>query len=153
MSHTTDWFLADTSDAAELACAPPEELAEEYRHLSLRGVLETEVSALAKLLLGASYEYRPNLLYPPGLEEERASVTSEVFDTGAFVTHVSEDLVAALASIDDEGLAPIAEAWRIRSEHLRDRSSESVGAMLEDMRDFAALAVRSKKAVLDVFET
>ena len=153
MGQTTDWFLADIEEAPDLGNALPEELVDTWPNVSLRDVLELELEELSKVLLGPKYVYRTELLYPEDAASEGGpSVTSEVFEGGTFVTHVPSAFVQALAALRDEDISRAGTAWQAKAEHLRDWAPIEVTGVLQRMRDFAALAARSRKSVLSVFE-
>ena len=79
-------------------------------------------------------------------------MTSEVLESGVFVTCVPDAFVRALAAVLDADFASVASAWQARAEHLREWSDEELVAMLQAMRDFAASSVTANKRVLNVFE-
>lgn len=153
MTQYTDWFLADEGEAADLGVAIPDELAEGWEHVSLANVLELEIEALSKVLLGADAAYRPALLYPEdaGLDAG-PSVTSEVMEGGVFVMRVPPPLVEALARLTKADLSRVAGAWQRSAEHLRAWPDADVVSVLGDMRRFARRAIERGKAVLNVFE-
>lgn len=148
---TTDWFLCAVDDAAELAAAPPDELVDRWRSVSLPHVLETEMLALAKLLLGPAAVYDPIIVYPESADAED-DVTHEAFEGGTYVTLVPEAFVAALARLDDASLEKFAPAWRANADELRSLRASEVTSILATMRDFAAIARASRIDVLSVFE-
>jgi hypothetical protein len=153
MAQYTDWFLADPAEAADLGVALPEELADGWEHVSLRDVLELEIEALSKVLCGPGVPYRPELLYPEDAAGvDGPSVTSEVMEGGVFVMQVPPTLVDALAALRRDDVGRVVQAWRARSEHLRELSEDEVARTLGEMRRFARRAVERGKAVLTVFE-
>jgi hypothetical protein len=153
MGQSTDWFLANVDEAAELGCALPDELVDTWKNISLRDVLELELEELSKVVCGSKFLYRPDLIYPEDAAADAGpSVTSEVFEGGTFVTLVPDAFIRALAAIRDSDLGTIASVWQSKAEHMRDWAPVEVSGVLQTMRDFAALSLTSRKSVLSVFE-
>jgi hypothetical protein len=155
MGEYSDWYMAFPGELEDLVFASAEELQTSWRTVALADVLEVELSALAKVLLGEGYEYKSQLLHPEGARIDDTfsdDVTSQPAEAGVYVLRIAEDLVGALAGMEDAALPAIASAWRARAKQLKSQSASEVEATLARMRWFARDAARLGKMVVNLFE-
>ncbi|MFO0617981.1 MAG: hypothetical protein U0414_35650 [Polyangiaceae bacterium] len=151
----SDWYLAFPGELEDLVFASAEELETSWRSVALEDVLEVELMALGRVLLGEDYAYKSELLHPEGARIDDTfsdDITSQPAEAGVYALRIADDLVAALARISDAELPGIAGAWRARAKQLRAKSAGEVEATLGEMRRFSRDAARLGKMVVNLFE-
>jgi hypothetical protein len=138
MSWYTDWFLAGEDEAEAIASIATDEghSFDDWPHLALRSVGETELAALWGAL-GDDSELASEPLFV-GDEQE-----------GPLVRRVDPRLIAGLAALKKPGLDRVATAWHA-CEQVAEWEPGTVAEVLREMADFARRAKRARKPVLQL---
>jgi hypothetical protein len=141
MAVYTDWFLADESEAEALAKS--ESKFRDWPCLSMKGILDLELSALWGVLRGT-----PDSLSGVAGEELFADV-EEDGQGGLVVYRVVPEFISALAALDKPGIERAAREWH-KCEQMAECEPATVGTILREMVEFAQRARREGKPVLEL---
>ena len=142
MSMWTDWFIADAADAPAIASIVAEERDhDDWPHLELSGVIESQLMALWGVLKGTPGKWAN--LNSPRLHQVGEADEDGVGEDGLVsVSRVDADFLLTLAAVPDGQVPDLAKQWRA------DESLEgwTADGATETLRDAVAFARRAKAA-------
>ena len=140
MNWYSDWFLADEDEAvASIATDDEGHTFDDWPHLSMRSVGETELEALWAILRGRRKR-------PARVSELLLVVDEEV---GPAVGWIVPEFIGALAAVKKTDVPTLAGMWH-KCECLSELEAETVRDVLREMTGFARRAKRAKKPVLEL---
>jgi len=128
MSQFTDWFIANPDEAKSLIRS--DDPMSHWKGTSLEGIIDSDLMELAEYLNSDFSDF--DLL---------------VFDPMVF--EISPAFIAALAAVEIESIAQIAEAWKTR-EGMNEHSTELLTAAIHSLRNLCLEATSTKASVLQV---
>lgn len=151
MGQYTDWFLADESEAdaiADIAEADSESNFEDWPHLAMKSVLESELMALWGILKG-----KPGKLVDTTGKTlaQRGKVDEEgIGDVGlTLVVRVLPEFVSALAKLTTAESVKVVTKW-LADESMDGWKKAEAAAVLNEMIAFAARAETEGLPVLEM---
>lgn len=141
MSMYTDWFLAEESEAEDIASIASEEGRdfEDWPHLSLKSVGEIELQQLLALLLPSSDEAVGSTGIPLHVAEDEDG-------GGVLVARVLPEFVDALAAVTEDVVAEVAGEWG-SGEEMADWEQETLISILGEIIAFAHQARQEGKPI------
>lgn len=149
MGMWTDWFIADESEAEAIASIVETEAHdfEDWPHLAMKGIIESQLMALWGVLQGKSGEW-PNIIGDVLYQAGEAGEEGFGEDGAILVTSVHPEFVQALSKQTDS-LAQMVETW-LADESMDGWTAEDATAILREMSEFARDAEKAGKPVLQL---
>lgn len=151
MSQHTDWFIADESEAEAIANIGSEESDsdfDDWPHLALKGVLDSELMALWGILKGTPGKWAD--VVGESLAQRGEADEDGIGENGlTVVSRVAPAFVTALAKLTEAKLAGIVRVWR-EDECMEDWAEADAMAVLKELAAFARRAEKDGKPVLQM---
>lgn len=151
MSQYTDWFLADEAEAdaiADIAEEDSEATFEDWPHLALKGVLDSELMALWGILNGTPGKWVD--VTSKSLAQRGEANEEGIGEEGlTVVLRVLPEFVSALAKLTKAESAKVVTEW-LTDETMDGWEKAKATEVLREMVAFAARAEAEKLPVLQM---
>jgi hypothetical protein len=148
----TDWFIADETEAGAIASIAGSEEDEhdfeDWSHLAMKGIIESQLMALWGVLQGKPGEWLDvcdGVLHQEGEADENG-----IGEDGlTLVTRVAPAFVTTLAKLPDTPSAKVVKAWTA-DESMADWEAKDAIQALVELIEFARRAEGAGKPVLQL---
>lgn len=150
MGLWTDWFIADESEAEAIASIADDEGSDfdDWPHLGLNGIIESQLMALWGVLQGKPGEW-PDVVGGALHQDGEAGEGGEGEDGLTLVSRVAPEFVIALAELSEPPPAKVVKAW-LADASMADWKAAEAKRSLAEMTEFAQHAVAVGKPVLQL---
>jgi hypothetical protein len=141
MSFSTEWFIAEETDAGAIMSIVMTEDHEfgDWPNLSLKDVGEMDLRALWGILRGE----------PENFDSATVTLLFQESDEGPFVCRVAPAFITSLAGVKETGITQVASEW-IKADGLSGWDLSDVEQVLRGLVRFAMRATEERKPVLQL---